>query len=385
MTRMERIQSINPDRIAWCCADLGITPGELAAETGIAAATMEHVMTRQYGMTFNQLRKVADHFGRGVLFFLEEGPVDEERVHSPQFRTLANQKPELSAKLKALIERVEKQREVYLSLREDLDDTDRPRFNPPVLPNDDLQEAARITRRWLGLDEHNDFDSYREALESRGVLVFRSNGYNGKWQIAKENPILGFSLCDAVCPVIVVKKQDWETRQSFTLMHELGHLLLHKTSSIDDERDLQSHRGHEREANAFAGYLLVPDTFLTSIRDAERPDEVSQYDDWLVHQRKAWGVSGEMILRRLLDAGRLSHSQYEAYRQWATQSVVVQSEGGNREWRHREPRHIFGDTFVRTVLDSLYARHITLAKASGYLDNLKIKDLHQLEQYYAGV
>jgi Zn-dependent peptidase ImmA (M78 family) len=382
---MERIQSINPDRIAWCCADLGITPEHLAAEAGISAATMEHVMAGKDGMTFNQLRKVADHFGRGVLFFLEEGPVDEGQVHSPQFRTLANQKPELSAKLKALIERVEKQREVYLSLREDLDAADRPQFTPPNLPSDNLQEAARIARQWLGLSEQNDFDSYREALESRGVLVFRSNGYNGKWQIAKENPILGFSLYDETCPVIVVKKQDWDTRQSFTLMHELGHLLLHKTSSIDDERDMESHRGHEREANAFAGYLLVPDAFLASIHDAERPDDVSQYDHWLERQRKAWGVSGEMILRRLLDAGRLPQTRYEAYRRWTAERVIVVSDGGNREWRHREPRHIFGDTFVRTVLDSLYARHITLAKASGYLDNLKIKDLHQLERYYAGV
>lgn len=337
------------------------------------------------GMTFNQLRKVADHFGRGVLFFLEEGAVDEAQVHSPQFRTLANQKPELSAKLKALIERVEKQREVYLSLREDLDDADHPRFNPPVLPNDDLQEAARIARLWLGLNEQNDFDIYREALESRGVLVFRSNGYNGKWQIAKENPILGFSLYDATCPVIVVKKQDWETRQSFTLMHELGHLLLHKTSSIDDERDLQSHRGHEREVNAFAGYLLVPEAFLASISDAERPGDISQYDYWLERQRKAWGVSGEMILRRLLDAGRLPQSRYEAYRQWSRQTPIVVEDGGSRKYRNREPRHIFGDTFVRTVLDSLYARHITLARASSYLDNLKIKDLHELERYYAGV
>ncbi|MDO8263470.1 MAG: ImmA/IrrE family metallo-endopeptidase [Gallionella sp.] len=382
---MERIQSINPDRIAWCCADLGITPGELAAETGIAAATMEHVMAGNDGMTFNQLRKVADHFGRGVLFFLEEGAVDEAQVHSPQFRTLANQKPELSAKLKALIERVEKQREVYLSLREDLDDADRPRFTPPVLPNDDLQEAARTARRWLGLNDQNNFDTYREALEFRGVLVFRSNGYNGKWQIAKENPILGFSLYDVACPVIVVKKQDWDTRQTFTLMHELGHLLLHKTSSIDDERDLESHRGHESEANAFAGYLLVPDSFLASISDAERPDDVSEYDYWLERQRKAWGVSGEMILRRLLDAGRLPQSRYEAYRQWSRQTPIIVEDGGSRKYRNREPMHIFGDTFVRTVLDSLYARHITLAKASSYLDNLKIKDLHQLERYYAGV
>jgi len=385
MTRMERIQSINPARIAWCCADLGITPDQLAAETGIAAATMEHDMAGKDGMTFNQLRKVADHFGRGVLFFLEDGPVDETQVHSPQFRTLANQKPELSASFKALIERVERQREVYLSLCEDLDDAERPRFVPPMLPTDDLRVAAHVARQWLGLGEQNGFDSYREALESRGVLVFRSNGYAGKWQIAKNNPILGFSLYDANCPVIVVKKLDWDTRQTFTLMHELGHLLLHKTSSIDDERDMESHRGHEREANAFAGYLLVPDSFLAGINDATRPDDVSQYDHWLGHQRKDWGVSGEIILRRLLDAGRLPQGRYEAYRQWVAQMPIIEEGGGSRAYRNREPRHIFGDTFVRTVLDSLYARHITLAKASGYLDNLKIKDLHQLERYYAGV
>ena len=54
-------------------------------------------------------------------------------------------------------------------------------------------------------------------------------------------------------------------------------------------------------------------------------------------------------------------------------------------YRYREPKHVFGDTFVRTVLDALNARHITLAKASSYLDSLKIKDLHQLENFYAGL
>ena len=168
-------------------------------------------------------------------------------------------------------------------------------------------------------------------------------------------------------------------------MHELGHLLLHKTSSIDDERDLQSYQGQERDANAFAGHLLVPDSFLASIRDAERPNDASQYDEWLAQPRKAWGVSGEVILRRLLDAGRLPQGQYDAYRQWRARSVTAQKNGGNREYRHREPEHIFGDTFVRTVLGALYARHITLAKASSYLDSLKIKDLHQLKRHYAGL
>lgn len=384
MTLMERIETINPERIAWCCADHGITPGELASEVGIAPASIERVMAGEGGITFNQLRKVAEYFGRGVLFFLEPGPVDEAQVHTPQFRTLANQKPELSARLKALIERVEKQRAVYLSLREDLDETDRPWFNPPDLPSHNPREAARIARSWLGLADQNSFDTYRAAVEARGMLVFRSNGYNGKWQIAKESPILGFALYDQTCPVIVIKKQAWEPQQSFTLMHELGHLLLHKSSSIDDEQDLQSHQGRERDSNAFAGHLLVPDAFLARIQDADRPDEVSQYDTWLEQSRKEWGVSAEVILRRLLDTGRLPQNQYTAYRRWRAQSAIPQKDGGNRMYRHREPKHVFGDTFVRTVLDALDARHITLAKASSYLDSLKIKDLHQLERHYAG-
>jgi Zn-dependent peptidase ImmA (M78 family) len=382
---MERIQSINPQRIAWCCADHGITPDSLASELGIAPASIERVMAGEEGLTFNQLRKIADYFGRGVLFFLETAPVDESQVHTPQFRTLANQKPQLSAKLKSLIERVEKQRAVYLSLREDLEDADRIRFSPPDLPRQDLPEAARIAREWLGLAEENDFDDYRAAVEARGILVFRSNGYTGKWQIAKESPILGFVLYDPDCPVIVIKKQPWDSRQSFTLMHELGYLLLHKASSIDDEDDLESGEGREREANAMAGFLLVPDAFLSRIDDAERPTKVSEYDTWLEQPRKAWGVSGEVILRRLLDTGRLPQGQYSAYRQWQKQSPIARKDGGTRAYRHREPKHVFGDTFVRTVLDALNAGHITLAKASSYLDNLKISDLHRLEKHCAGL
>jgi Zn-dependent peptidase ImmA (M78 family) len=128
--------------------------------------------------------------------------------------------------------------------------------------------------------------------------------------------------------------------------------------------------------------LLVPDDFLASIRDEERPDDVSRYDEWLERPRKEWGVSADVILRRLLDAGHLTQSRYTAYRHWREQLIFIATDEGNRKYRHREPKHIFGDTFVRTVLDALNARQITLTKASSYLDSLKIKDLHKLERHY---
>ncbi len=382
---MERIESINRQRLLWCCAERGVTPEELARDVGISAKTMTKFLEEGVGLTFLQLRKIAEYFGRGVLFFLDEGPAEAERVHSVQYRTLAGMKPGLSYQVKKLIERVERQRELYLVLREELYAEDYATFTAPEVDAGDLGRTAATVRRWLGLGAVSTFDGYRAAVQAKGILVFRTNGYAGPWQIPTESPILGFSLYDARCPVIVVRKSQWEAQQTFTLMHELGHLLLHRESSIDDEEDMHSRVGHEREANAFAGRVLVPDEVLNSIRDDERPADVAMYELWLQPQRRLLGVSNEVILRRLLDSGRLGQDQYAAYRAYMARLPVHEEAGGTRIYRHREPKHIFGETFVRTVLNALSARRITATKASSYLDGIKLSDLHQLERHIASL
>jgi Zn-dependent peptidase ImmA (M78 family) len=383
---MDRLQAINRERIEWCCAEEGMAPDALAGVLEVSLDRWEAFWNDDAGLTFKQLRKLADYFGRGVLFFLEPGPAVPEKVHTPQFRTLAKQKPELSHRLRLLIERVERQRAVFLSLREDLDDALWTPFQAPDLPVGQVAVAAKQARQWLGLGaEKNDFESYRKAIEAKGLLVFRTNGYNGPWQIAKESPVAGFTLYDEQCPVIVVKKMVSDAPQAFTLMHELAHVLLHKATWIDDEADLRATQGREQEANLFAGLVLVPDHFLVAINDAERPADVAAFNEWLTPQRKAWGVSTEVILRRLLAAGRLPQATYQAYRAWSLEAGKnKKEEGGTRMYRHREPKHMFGDRYVRTVLNSLSARRITLSKASGYLDGLKIADVHELERHYAG-
>lgn len=380
---MDRIESINRDRIRWCANERGLPLSEVAAEAGVPALTK--LMEDGTGLTFAQLRKLADYFGRGALFFLDDEPVDEARVHTVQYRTLTNQKPELPHAIRKLIERVERQRELYLALREDLHEEDYPVFRPVNITAEQPAAAAATVRAWLGLGQANTFDAFRDAVEAKGILVFRSNGYAGRWQIAKDSPILGFSLYSDVCPVIVVKKSRWEAQQTFTLMHELGHLMLHRASSIDDEADMHSHVGHERDANAFAGHLLVPDAWLAEIRDDERPAAVEFFDTWLAPYRRTWGVSGEVILRRLLDVGRLPQARYTAYRAHVRGMTSNDDEGGgSRAYRYREPKHIFGDMFVRTVLSAFGSRRITATKACTYLDGLKLSDLRNLERHVAG-
>jgi Zn-dependent peptidase ImmA (M78 family) len=382
---VERINDINRDRVLWCCRDFGITVEQLAIEAGIAPATITRFVQGEVGLTFNQLKAIAEHFGRGILFFMEQGAVESDVVHTPQFRTLANQRPDLSSKLRAFIERVERQRDTYLALQEDVDPEDRISFQPPHLPDRAATaDAAERVRLWLGLGPQNNFDSYRRAIEAKGILVFRTNGYAGQWQIARDAPVLGFSLVHQLCPVIVVKKQDFEPRQSFTLIHELAHLLLHQRSWIDNDEALESHGAGEREANEFAGLVLVPRQVLNLIVDGARPADFAAFDAWLERARRASGASTEVLLRRLVDEGRLNRDVYGAYRNWRRPPPAL-DEGGNRAFRYREPRHIFGDRYVRTVLGSLEAGRITLSKASDYLDSLKVKDIRQLEQFYASL
>ncbi|MFZ4379311.1 MAG: ImmA/IrrE family metallo-endopeptidase [Polynucleobacter sp.] len=353
MKQMERISSINPKRLLWCCAENSMTLDQLSRETGVTLKALEGLVSGSTGLTFNQLSKVADYFGRGVLFFLEEDEVLEGRIHTPEFRTIANQKPEISLYLKKLIERTEKQRDIYLGLVEDYDNEEVPLFSPPNLNDKDLKVAANEVRKWLGLGQEDSFEKYRNKLEGKGIIVFRSNGYKGSWQIPKESKILGFNLYDKKHPLIFIRKHFSEAHQNFTLMHELGHILLHKNSSIDDESDFSSTSGIESEANKFAGLVLVPDAYLNLINDDEKPKDVSLYQKWLKEYSVKWCVSTEVILRRLLDEGRLSKAAYLEYRQWVEGQGTRNDAGGVRLYRHREPKHMFGDAYVRTVIQSL--------------------------------
>jgi Zn-dependent peptidase ImmA (M78 family) len=387
---MDRLGPINVDRVRWCSEDFGISPEELADHIHVAPTRWNAVMEGREGLTFGQLRSMAEFFGRGVLFFLEQGAVTETQVRTPAFRSLTNDQPSLSPEVKIIIERAERYRDTYLAILEEVGEEPARPFKPPAASSADLATTTAKVRSWLGLNGigtvPRSFDYFREKVEQQGILVIRTTGYLGAWRFPPDSSVIGFVLPYQVCPVILVRGQPAEPRMTFTLMHELGHLLLHRNGSIDREADLWARQGKEREANAFAGEVLVPDSQLNQIPRNAIPADVSGYDDALRHWYGAWGVSAEVVLRRLLDSGRLTVAQYEAYRSWRDAQPKMQKKtGGNRKGRFREPVQLFGRPYVRAVLTALRARRITLNKASGFLDNLKVNDVFKLEKHLAGL
>jgi Zn-dependent peptidase ImmA (M78 family) len=379
---MEHIRA-NPKRLLWAINERACSVEQLASDADISREKLEQVLTGESSLTFNQLRRVAKILERGLLFFVEDGEPDESRTYSANFRSLLGQRPSLSPKMRAFIDRVEQQREVFLALNDELGSSVR--FVDPGFTFHTPKHAAALAREWLGLTAEHSFDGFRKAVEAKSILVFRSNGYQGKWQMPPEDQVEGMCLHGPICPVIVIRKAEYEARQTFTLFHELGHILLHGSNFIDSAEDL-SHRSDslvERQANEFAGNLLVPDHYLDSISLGHMPNSAHDLYHSLGPWKRKWGVSYEMLAVRLLSRSMISQAQFDALESFLKARDTQSSSGGDRSYRHREPVHLFGTSFAKTVFEALDRKVITSSRAGRYLDNINLSDVRKLEGYVA--
>jgi Zn-dependent peptidase ImmA (M78 family) len=153
----------------------------------------------------------------------------------------------------------------------------------------------------LGWASVNPFELIRE----RGVfLVLRAFGedagdgiyqWDGRTQIA----------------TIVLNSSKRPARLRFTAAHELGHHELHRglaqTVVVEDEDVFARKTDEEREADAFAAYLLAPDRALQLAVGEKRDREIEPLD--VARLMRKFGLSYEAILWRLFNARLVNDSQ----------------------------------------------------------------------------
>lgn len=83
--------------------------------------------------------------------------------------------------------------------------------------------------------------------------------------------ILGAAISKEDDLAIFYKNTDTYNRKIFTIAHELGHCCKHaenlKISHIELRTDIEKFNEHEKEANIFAGELLIPEIVLRPYYD----------------------------------------------------------------------------------------------------------------------
>lgn len=129
-----------------------------------------------------------------------------------------------------------------------------------------------------------------------------------------ENNIAGFYVVKNNLPYIVCNSTDGNKRKRFTIAHELGHHFLHKDTplfvnkkgGISNQifhRDEKSQTGEvrkEREANAFAASLLMPQSLIE-----KEINNIGNIDmDVLIDSMaKRFNVSSQAMTFRLANLG----------------------------------------------------------------------------------
>lgn len=134
-----------------------------------------------------------------------------------------------------------------------------------------------------------------ELLEKNGVVVisfdFETDLIDGFFL-----PIKGDHEC--VCIALNANEAFPPDRQRFTLAHELGHAVLHRSEFVIDTKTA------EREANAFASEFLLPE------EDVSNDLRVRLTFDNLRKLKIKWHVSMAAIARRANDLGIANDRDY---------------------------------------------------------------------------
>jgi Zn-dependent peptidase ImmA (M78 family)/transcriptional regulator with XRE-family HTH domain len=369
---------ITPALLTWARERAGYSIDE-AAEDFPQIREWEDASSNS-GPTYPQLERMADKFKCPVaLFFFPEPPVLPPINET--FRTLPQAElDQIPRRVKLLLR---KAKAMQLSLRELTDGRNpAPRlitrdltFDPDVSP----AEMARVVRAYVGVSIEEQFswqtadealEKWRGVVNDSGVFVFKD--------AFRQKGFFGFCLYDEEFPVIFVNNTSAKTRQIFTIIHELSHLLFH-TSGIDIQSedyidDLpDAAKRIEIKCNKFAADFLVPPEIYAS-ESAGLPRD----RDSAALLANRFSVSREVIYRKFLDAGEITQHEYQAAAtEWANE-VGSSTEGGNF---YNNQMAYLGRRYIGLALERFYQNKIDRTQLAEHL-NIKPSNIPGIEERY---
>lgn len=212
--------------------------------------------------------------------------------------------------------------------------------------------------------------TWRRTIERNGVHVFKDS--------FKQREFSGFCLWHPEFPVILINNSTTKTRQVFSLMHELTHVLCDRNGiSRFDNRGIEKlplpDRVIERFCNTLAGEILVPsDDFLPASRNFV-PETAS--DGQFAELAGRYHVSRSVILHRFLERGLVTVEFYVMKdREWAEQG----REGGSGGDYYATQGTYISERFLREVV-SRYARRLLTKNEAADLIGVKPRNFDRFE------
>jgi len=362
-----RVEDINADILRKCREQIGLALFDVEK----IIKKIAEIENGDHKPTFKQLDTLSELYKVPRWVFVSEQLPDKYQFDKavPAFRQLASSNAEIfsDSKVRSVIAQVERFRDLILELLDDMGET-IVSYNPPELTNNTKPEyGATLIRKWLELTEEKyDFEKWKKLLEKKGIFIFLTSRYKG-WSHVDKMLLRGLAIYHSTLPIIIINDSDAKKAQSFTLFHELGHLLK-KESAIDDweyyERDI------EDWCDELAGNVLMPaELFQAAASSIDNLHTVKSI-------ARNFKVSAYACLVRLRQLQVINQGTYEDYEvqlkdEYAElQKKLKDSPGGPSRDRPQEVLNQYGHIYTNVLFQAYHSREIGLHKLSK-LFNLK--------------
>ena len=360
-----RVENINKDILRQCREQIGLSLPVVAKKVAKIAV----IEQGDQKPTFKQLDTLAELYKVPRWVFISEHlPEKYQFARSiPVFRQFADKNADIFSdyKVRSLTTKVERFRELILELYDDINETVAP-FNPPDLKSNlSIDLTTNLIRDWLGAPtESYPFTNWKEMLEEQGVFVFMTSKYKG-WSHIDKKVFRGLAVYHSTLPIIIVNDSDANKAQSFTLFHELGHLL-RKESAIDNWDGYSEQV--EKWCDEFSGNLLMP-------TDQIRPKAqiVNDLDD-VKNIAKQFNVSSYACLVRLRQLNLITQSTYNGFEAQLKNEYrertkkMKDSPGGPSRNRPKEVFAQYGRIYSRAIFQAYYNQDLGLKKLCQLFD-----------------
>ncbi len=380
-----KVSSINPLLLKWARESLNLSIEEVSEKTKKSQKTILAWEAGDEFPSYAELEKLAYQIYKRpiAVFFFPSAPAELDPKQS--MRTLPQSVlSELPSSVYKLFRRAQSMQLNLEELAGNKNPADNVIFKSLKLgKNDNINNSAKKVRAFLkiSVDEQRKWktteealEKWRSAIESSGIYVFKD--------AFKYNDLSGFCLYHDEFPIIYVNNSMPKTRQTFTLFHELCHLLfrlggIDKTNLkyIEDMSD--EGRQIETFCNKFAAELLVPsEEFNKELKVIGKIDEAK-----IEKLASIFCVSREVILRKLLDRKLVTQSYYESKsKEWAIQAEVAKADKSGGHYYHTQMVYL-GKNYLGLAFEKYFSRKISVGQLAEFL-NIKVSSVPGIESAF---
>lgn len=359
-----RVEQTNNEILIQCRQQLGL-------DLEIVASKVKAISEYESGQskpTFKQLDILAEIYNvPRWVFIADQLPSQFELSKSvPAFRQFSESNMDSFSipKVRALIKKVEEFRSLVLDLREDMAEPINDFSGPSINMDDSLESLSKKVLNWLKIEGPLEFSELRSLVEKKNIFIFLTSKYNG-WSHIDRTVFRGLTLFHTKLPIIIINDSDAKKAQSFSLFHELGHIL-RKENAIDDWEYQDNEI--ERWCDNFAGNCLMPKgVFLSQHIDTDSLSDIKRLAN-------SYKVSPYACIVRLSQLGIISFSSFKNFEeQLRIEFIELQErlkarDGGPARNRPSEIISQYGNIYTSTLLQAFNNREIGLHKVAELLN-----------------